>query len=171
MRRNGEGFAITVKVRLMHAQVRKLLLQSGKWREDLWSLPINQHDMLATVLLFSSILIDGYRTIGFRVTTSEAECLSATLRPGSALVCAGYCMYSSSTVLVLTLGDGVNGFTLDPQIGEFVLTHPGMRIPPRGKIYSFNEGNSPDWDPALQRCGRRARARARRCVRSRPVAE
>ena len=80
----------------------------------------------------------------FTVTTSEAECLSATLRPGSALVCAGYCMYSSSTVLVLTLGDGVNGFTLDPQIGEFVLTHPGMRIPPRGKIYSFNEGNSPD---------------------------
>ena len=107
----------------------------------------------------------------FTVTTSEAECLSATLRPGSALVCAGYCMYSSSTVLVLTLGNGVNGFTLDPQIGEFVLTHPGMRIPPRGKIYSFNEGNSPDWDPALQRCGRRARARARRCVRSRPVAE
>ena len=47
----------------------------------------------------------------------------------------------------------------DPQIGEFVLTHPGMRSPPRGKIYSFNEGNSPDWDPALQRCARGARAR------------
>lgn len=73
MRRNGEGFAITVKVRLMHAQVRKLLLQSGKWREDLWSLPINQHDMLATNLLFSSVWLNGLRLFGFQLTPEESE--------------------------------------------------------------------------------------------------
>lgn len=47
---------------------------------------------------------------------------------------SGYCMYSSSTILVFTMGDGVNGFTLDPMIGEFVLTHPDLQIPKRGKV-------------------------------------
>jgi fructose-1,6-bisphosphatase I len=78
------------------------------------------------------------------------QCLLKTLQPGRALIASGYCMYSSSTILVLTLGNGVNGFTLDPNIGEFVLTHPNIQIPQRGKIYSINEANYNDWDPALQ---------------------
>uniref|UniRef100_A0A7S3A1T8 fructose-bisphosphatase n=1 Tax=Rhodosorus marinus TaxID=101924 RepID=A0A7S3A1T8_9RHOD len=81
----------------------------------------------------------------------KAACLVQTMQPGKNLVAAGYCMYSSSCMLVLTTGHGVNGFTLDPQIGEFVLTHPNMQIPSRGKIYSFNEANYPDWDPTLQK--------------------
>merc|ERR1740121_914260 len=81
---------------------------------------------------------------------AQRECLMKTLQPGKALAASGYCMYSSSTILVLTLGNGVNGFTLDPNIGEFVLTHPNIQIPKRGKIYSINEANYPDWDPALQ---------------------
>jgi hypothetical protein len=67
------GFAITLKVRLMHAQVRRLIQRSDRWRGELWGVPINQHDMLATVLLFSVSLIDGLRTIGYGVTDSEAE--------------------------------------------------------------------------------------------------
>ncbi|HEY0713936.1 MAG TPA: oxygenase MpaB family protein [Polyangia bacterium] len=67
------GFAITLKVRLMHAQVRRLIQRSDRWREELWGAPINQHDMLATVLLFSVALVDGLRTIGYGVTESEAE--------------------------------------------------------------------------------------------------
>merc|ERR1712039_235691 len=78
------------------------------------------------------------------------KCLVDTLQPGRKLVASGYCMYSSSTILVLTMGSGVNGFTLDPNIGEFVLTHPNIKIPQRGKIYSINEANYFDWDPALQ---------------------
>jgi len=78
------------------------------------------------------------------------KCLVDTLQPGRKLVASGYCMYSSSTILVLTMGNGVNGFTLDPNIGEFVLTHPNIQIPKRGKIYSINEANYFDWDPALQ---------------------
>jgi len=64
------------------------------------------------------------------------------LKPGSQMVAAGYCMYGSSANLVLSTGKGVHGFTLDPGLGEFILTHPDIKIPSRGKIYSFNEGNS-----------------------------
>lgn len=64
------------------------------------------------------------------------------LRPGREMVAAGYCMYGSSANLVLTTGNGVNGYTLDNSIGEFILTHPNIKLPSRGKIYSINEGNS-----------------------------
>ncbi|CAO1624468.1 unnamed protein product [Parajaminaea phylloscopi] len=68
--------------------------------------------------------------------------LADVLRPGSEMVAAGYCMYGSSANMVLTTGNGVNGYTLDNGIGEFILTHPNIRLPDRGKIYSINEGNS-----------------------------
>ncbi|PXF43930.1 Fructose-1,6-bisphosphatase, chloroplastic [Gracilariopsis chorda] len=85
-----------------------------------------------------------------KIDETELTCLYNTMQPGANLVAAGYCMYSSSVMMVLTTGHGVNGFTLDPQIGEFVLTHPQITIPSRGKIYSFNEANSPQWDPVLR---------------------
>ncbi|ELU45740.1 fructose-bisphosphatase [Rhizoctonia solani AG-1 IA] len=71
------------------------------------------------------------------------------LRPGSEMVAAGYTMYGSSANLVLTMGNGVNGYTLDNALGEFILTHPDIKIPPRGKIYSFNEGNSMYFHPPV----------------------
>lgn len=77
---------------------------------------------------------------GSKGSTEDALC------PGSEMVVAGYCMYGSSCNLVITSGNGVNGFTLDPAIGEFVLTHPEIKIPSRGKIYSVNEGNALYWD-------------------------
>lgn len=63
------------------------------------------------------------------------------LQNGLKQVAAGYIIYGSSTMLVYTTGKGVNGFTLDPSIGEFCLSNPNMRIPSTGKIYSINEGN------------------------------
>jgi fructose-1,6-bisphosphatase I len=63
------------------------------------------------------------------------------LQKGTEQVAAGYVIYGSSTMLVYTTGKGVNGFTLDPSIGEFCLSHPKMRIPKDGSIYSINEGN------------------------------
>lgn len=63
------------------------------------------------------------------------------MQKGTEQVAAGYVMYGSSTMLVYTTGKGVNGFTLDPSIGEFCLTHPDMVIPQMGNIYSINEGN------------------------------
>lgn len=87
--------------------------------------------------------------IDFDDMNASKECLVNTLQPGENLVAAGYCLYSSSVFLCLTLGHGVNIFTLDRQIGEFVLTHPNLKIPPRGKIYSFNEANRFEWDAPL----------------------
>lgn len=63
------------------------------------------------------------------------------MQPGNQALAAGYVIYGSSTMLVFTTGNGVNGFTLDPSIGEFCLSHPDMQIPKDGKIYSLNEGN------------------------------
>jgi len=73
MRPGRLGWKLTLKVRLMHAQVRSLILQSGRWQTTAWSLPINQHDMLATVLLFSSVFLDGLRKLGFHFTPQEAD--------------------------------------------------------------------------------------------------
>src|SRR5437773_8900771 len=63
------------------------------------------------------------------------------LQSGMSQVAAGYVIYGSSTMLVYTTGKGVNGFTLDPSIGEFCLSHPNMQTPKKGIVYSINEGN------------------------------
>lgn len=76
---------------------------------------------------------------------STKNCLLQTLQNSSNLVAAGYCMYSSTTILMFSMGNGLHGFTLDPVLGEFVLTHPNVQIPKRGKIYSFNEAYSYQW--------------------------
>ncbi|KAG0447934.1 hypothetical protein HPP92_028078 [Vanilla planifolia] len=71
---------------------------------------------------------------------SAERCVVNVCQPGANLLAAGYCMYSSSVILVLTVGKGVYMFTLDPLYGEFLLTQENVRIPPAGKIYTFNEG-------------------------------
>ncbi|MET0340108.1 MAG: class 1 fructose-bisphosphatase [Polyangiales bacterium] len=73
------------------------------------------------------------------------------LQPGHKQVAAGYVIYGSSTMLVYSTGHGVHGFTLDPSVGEFFLSHVNIRIPERGKIYSVNEGNSTTWEPSTQK--------------------
>jgi len=104
------------------------------------------------VLLFDpldgSSNIDANVSIGsifsmYRRVTDGCGCgtLEDLLRKGSEQVAAGYVLYGSSTMLVYTTGGGqVDGFTLDPSIGEFLLSHPDIRIPEKGKIYSCNEG-------------------------------
>lgn len=67
--------------------------------------------------------------------------LEDMMQPGSEQIAAGYVLYGSSTMLVYTTGKGVNGFTLDPSIGEFCLSHPDMKMPDTGRIYAMNEGN------------------------------
>jgi fructose-1,6-bisphosphatase I len=67
--------------------------------------------------------------------------LADFLQPGRNQVAAGYVIYGSSTMLVFSSGNGVNGFTYDPSVGVFYLFHPNMYIPKSGNIYSINEGN------------------------------
>ncbi|MEY3397431.1 MAG: hypothetical protein RL220_25 [Bacteroidota bacterium] len=79
----------------------------------------------------------------FRRTSSVGDLANINdfLQKGAQQVAAGYVIYGSSTMLVYTTGHGVNGFTLEPSIGEFCLSHPDMKIPEDGAIYSINEGN------------------------------
>ncbi|MCR9162951.1 MAG: oxygenase MpaB family protein [Nannocystaceae bacterium] len=73
MRRFGRGFASTVRVRIMHATVRHLIAESGKFDERAWGAPINQHDMAATTMLFSQAYLDGIRAFGFALTPTEVD--------------------------------------------------------------------------------------------------
>jgi len=80
----------------------------------------------------------------------SAPTVTDALQPGNKCVAAGYALYGSATMMVISTGNGVNGFMLDPSIGEFVLTDPNMRVKDKGKIYSLNEGYANLWDPAVK---------------------
>jgi fructose-1,6-bisphosphatase I len=82
--------------------------------------------------------------VGSKVTQEDV------LQKGSEQVAAGYLLYGSSTMLVYTTGRGVNGFTYDPSLGEFFLSHADMRIPEDGTIYSINEGGYRSFAPKVQ---------------------
>jgi len=87
-----------------------------------------------------------------KISDHPRGALEDCLQPGTRQVAAGYIVYGSATMLVYTSGAGVHGFTLDPSIGEFVLSHPDMRIPePSTRVYSVNEGNYRRWTPEQQR--------------------
>lgn len=73
------------------------------------------------------------------------------LQKGNTQVAAGYILYGSSVMFVYTCGNGVNGFTLDPAIGSFLLSHPDIRVPDKGSIYAINEGNELLWDEEVRR--------------------
>lgn len=86
-----------------------------------------------------------------KISDHPRGCTEDCLQPGYKQVAAGYVVYGSSTMLVYTTGNGVHGFTLEPSIGEFLLSHPNIRIPEKGqRIYSINEGNYGKWAPEQQ---------------------
>ncbi len=86
-----------------------------------------------------------------RCREGEEPALEDFLRKGSEQVCAGFVLYGPSTMMVLTTGQGVNGFTLDQDIGEFILTHPAMTIPNDTKEFAINMSNQRFWEPPIQR--------------------
>jgi len=89
-----------------------------------------------------------YRRVSARGTVATKEDF---LQPGKNQVAAGYIVYGSSTMLVYATRRGVNGFTLDPSIGEFCLSHPNIKCPEDGKIYSVNHGSFLQYDPSVRR--------------------
>ena len=87
-----------------------------------------------------------------RAPNANADAAGADfLQPGRGQVCAGYALYGPSTMLVLTVGTGVHGFTLDPVLGEFFLTHANVRIPAATSEFAINASNSRFWEPAVKR--------------------
>lgn len=116
--------------------------------------PVGKYVLLYDPLDGSSN-IDYNATIGSifaiyrRLSSDGPGKLEDCLQPGRNLVAAGYMIYGSSTMLVYTSGSGVHGFTLDPMIGEFLLTHPNLRLPARPKYYSVNHGNEIYWSKGV----------------------
>ncbi len=92
----------------------------------------------------------GTNFLVFRKKSSGKELLKSDyLQAGKEAICAGYIVYGSSTMLVYSTGEGVHGFTLDPTIGEFLLSHEKMTLPKKSGIYSVNESYQPKWDKTL----------------------
>jgi fructose-1,6-bisphosphatase I len=137
-----------------------ICVMASEENEDILHIP-DQYKAGKYVLLYDpldgSSNIDANITIGSifsifrRVSESGRGTLADCLQPGYRQVAAGYIIYGSSTMFVYTTGHGVHGFTLDPTVGEFLLSHENIRIPAKGKIYSLNEGNSSNWEPGMQR--------------------
>ena len=90
------------------------------------------------------------QTSGTSSISDEASVINSIMQPGKSLRAAGYCLYSSASILVFSIGNGVHMFTLDPTLNEFVLTNPNVRIPKRGNIYSCNESNSEGWSDSMK---------------------
>lgn len=86
-----------------------------------------------------------------KISQGARGTLEDVLQPGRNLVAAGYVIYGSSTMLVYSTGQGVHGFTLDPGVGEFLLSHDDIRMPERPKYYSTNQGNEQHWTEGVRR--------------------
>ena len=137
-----------------------LCVMASEENEDVLHIP-DEYPTGKYVLLYDpldgSSNIDANITIGSifsvykRVTPSGQGTLEDCLQQGRNLVAAGYIIYGSSTMFVYSTGQGVHGFTYDPSVGEFLLSHENIRIPKKGKIYSLNEGNFHNWDEPMKR--------------------
>ncbi|MCK6605894.1 MAG: class 1 fructose-bisphosphatase [Ignavibacteriaceae bacterium] len=138
-----------------------LCIMASEEEEDIIHIP-PQHNLGKYVLLFDpldgSSNIDANVSIGTifsvykRISPGDGPgTIEDCLQPGYKQIIAGYVIYGSSTMFVYSAGTKVHGFTLDPSIGEFLLSHPDIKIPKKGKIYSINEGNYKYWHPGLKK--------------------
>jgi fructose-1,6-bisphosphatase I len=128
--------------------------------DDVYSIP-QQYPLGKYLLVFDPL--DGSSNVDINISvgtifsilrapvSGRAASAADFLQPGTKQVCAGYALYGSSTMLVLTTGHGVNGFTLDREVGEFLLTHRDMKIPVDTKEFAINASNRRFWEPPVQR--------------------
>lgn len=140
--------------------VGHLCVMASEENEDLLHIP-DHYPQGKYVLIYDPLdgsgNIDANVTIGTifsihrRLSPSGRGTMEDVLQPGNRQVAAGYILFGSSMMFVYTTGSGVHGFTLDPTVGEFMLSHENIRIPQRGSIYSVNEGNFDRWDKGMQR--------------------
>ncbi len=138
----------------------RLCAMASEEHEDVLSIP-PRYDSGKYVLLYDpldgSSNIDVNVSIGTifaihrKISEGEHGTMQDILQPGRSLVAAGYVIYGSSTMMVYTTGHGVHGFTLDPTLGEFLLSHENLRVPATAKYYSVNQGNEKYWTPGVRR--------------------
>lgn len=138
----------------------RLAVMASEEEKDIIPIP-KKYPTGKYVLIFDPL--DGSSNIDFNVSVGTIFAiykrrsgdgpgtLDDVLQKGADIVAAGYMVYGSSTMLVYTAGNGVNGFTLDPSIGEFLLSHPDIRLPDAPKYYSVNQGYEKYWSEGLKR--------------------
>ncbi len=144
----------------MNSFTGRLAVMASEEQEDVIPIP-EEYEAGRYVLVFDpldgSSNIDANISIGTifgiyrRLSEGGPGTLADCLQKGSHLVAAGYVIYGSSTVMVYTTGQGVHGFTLDPALGEFLFSHPNIRIPEKAKYYSVNQGYEQYWSPGAKR--------------------
>lgn len=138
----------------------RLCAMASEEHEEIIEIPMN-FDTGRYVLLYDpldgSSNIDVNVSVGTifaihrKVSTGERGTLEDILQPGRRLVAAGYVIYGSSTMMVYSTGQGVHGFTLDPSVGEFLLSHENIRVPQQALYYSANAGYEKYWTPGVRR--------------------
>lgn len=144
----------------MNDHTRRVCVMASEEHDELRRIP-DHHQPGYYVLIYDpldgSSNIDVNASIGTifaihrKLTPGDGHGTEAdVLQPGNRLVAAGYLVYGSSTMLVYSTGNGVHGFTLDPSVGEFLLSHPDIRIPAPGVFYSVNHGYEREWTPGLR---------------------
>ena len=155
LQRRSAGFKITVKVRLMHAQVRRLLLRSGRWRAEAWGAPINQCYLAGTTLLFSGALIDGLRRCGFRFTRDESEALMALWRY------SGYLLGVQPELLCSTEGEAARLSRLIMVVDRALDSDARMLVKALMETPPAPQAQATGWTPALSygEFGQRAQKR------------
>jgi len=144
----------------LNDHTNRLCAMASEEHEDLLEIPAH-YGKGNYVLLFDpldgSSNIDVNVSVGTifaihrKITKGEKGTMSDVLQSGRNLVAAGYMIYGSSTMMVYTTGNGVSGFTLDPSIGEFLLSHDDIRIPEPPKFYSCNQGYEKQWTYGVRR--------------------
>jgi fructose-1,6-bisphosphatase I len=143
----------------LNADTSRLCAMASEEHDDLIDIPA-QFGTGRYVLLYDpldgSSNIDVNVSVGTifaihrRVTLSGQGTMADVLQPARRLAAAGYVIYGSSTMMVYSAGQGVHGFTLDPALGEFLLSHPDIRVPDRAKFYSANQGNERYWTDGVR---------------------
>src|SRR6185312_16206404 len=137
--RFASGFAMTVRVRLIHAQVRRLLLESGQWQSNVWGAPINQCHLAGTNLLFSVGVLDGLTSLGYRFTPVERQALIHLWRY------AGYLLGIENELLIAEESDGhqlldmISAFEPHPDDDSRALVH-ALMLTSFGYVRSFRVG-------------------------------
>lgn len=144
----------------MNDHTSRLCAMASEEHEDLLDIPPNfgagKYVLLYDPLDGSSnidvnVSVGTIFAIHRKISGGPRGSLEDVLQPGSKLVAAGYMIYGPSTMMVYTSGHGVHGFTLDPGIGEFLLTHPNIQMPEPAKFYSANQGQEKYWTHGVRR--------------------
>lgn len=171
---HGDGEATNVQgetQKKLDVIANEVMIKSNLWaghlsgmaseeEEDVFPIPA-QYPRGKYLLLFDPL--DGSSNIDLNISVGtifsilksprpgEQAAMADFLQPGVEQVCAGFALYGPSTILVLTTGNGVDGFTLDREIGEFVLTHPQMTVPAETQEFAINASNERFWEPPVRR--------------------